>query len=81
MIKMLGQHTTCRLFLIMDIIRKCDLAVDKLLHRKSEKRYRTAALPIELVNKFADFFNNKIATIRKQLIIYPSHYHTSQQQK
>ena len=32
-------------------------AVDKLLHRKVEKRYRTALSTIELTNNFADFFD------------------------
>ena len=39
--------------------------VDKLLHRKPEKRHPTASSTTELVNKFADFFSNKIAIIRK----------------
>ncbi|CAB4035181.1 Hypothetical predicted protein, partial [Paramuricea clavata] len=47
--------------------------VDKLLHRKSEKRYPTASSTTELVNKFADFFSNKITTIRQELVIDSSH--------
>jgi hypothetical protein len=47
--------------------------VDKLLHRKPEKRYPTASSTTELVNNFADFFSNKIATIRKELAIDSSH--------
>ncbi len=47
--------------------------VDKLLHRKPEKRYPTASSTTELVNKFADFFSNKITTIRKELAIDSSH--------
>ncbi|CAB4037961.1 Hypothetical predicted protein, partial [Paramuricea clavata] len=47
--------------------------VDKLLHRKSEKRYPTVSSTTELVNKFADFFSNKITTIRQELVIDSSH--------
>ena len=47
--------------------------VDKLLHRMPEKRYPTASSTTELVNKFADFFSNKITTIRKELAIDYSH--------
>ncbi len=47
--------------------------VDKLLHRKPEKRYPTASSTTELVNKFVDFFSNKITTIRKELAIDSSH--------
>ena len=35
--------------------------VDKLLHRKQEKRYPTTSSTTELVNNFGDFFSNKIA--------------------
>ena len=42
-------------------------AVDKLLNRKVERRYPTASSTIELTNKFADFFDKKIATIRTKL--------------
>ena len=48
-------------------------AVDKLLHRKPEKRYPTASSITELVNKFANFFINNITTIRKELAIDSSH--------
>ena len=41
--------------------------VDKLLHRKVEKRYQTASSMNELTNNFTDFFHKKIATIRMQL--------------
>ena len=41
--------------------------VDKLLYRKSEKRYPTETMPIQLVNNFANFFHDKITTIRKEL--------------
>ena len=41
--------------------------------RASEKRYPTASSTTELVNKFADFFSNKITTIRKELAIHSSH--------
>ena len=41
--------------------------VDKLLHRKVERRYPPAPSMIELTNNFADFFDNKIATIRTEL--------------
>ncbi|CAB4039483.1 Hypothetical predicted protein, partial [Paramuricea clavata] len=47
--------------------------VDKFLHRKSEKRYPTASSTTELVNKFADFFSNKITTLRQELVIDSSH--------
>jgi hypothetical protein len=72
---MLRQHTTHRPFLIMHIIRKCYLVrlTDKLLHRKPEKRYPTMSSTSELVNKFADFVSNKIATIRKELTMDSSH--------
>ena len=41
--------------------------VDKLLHRKVEKRYPTAASAEELANTFVDFFYNKIDMIRNEL--------------
>ena len=41
--------------------------VDKLLHRKVERRYPPAPSMIELTNNFADFFDNKIATITTEL--------------
>ena len=41
--------------------------VDKLLHRKVEKRYPTESSMTELTNNFADFFDKKIAAIRMQL--------------
>ena len=41
--------------------------VDKLLHRKVQRRYPPAPSMIELTNNFADFFDNKIATIRTEL--------------
>ena len=52
--------------------------VDKLLHRKPEKRYPTASSKTELVNIFVDLFNNKIVTIRIELPIDLSHYHKIQ---
>ncbi|PFX12684.1 hypothetical protein AWC38_SpisGene23314 [Stylophora pistillata] len=42
-------------------------AVNKLLNRKVERRYPTAHSTIELTNKFAGFFDKKIATIRTKL--------------
>ena len=42
-------------------------AVDKLLHRKAERRYLPVPSMIELTNNFADFFDKKIATIRTEL--------------
>ena len=56
-------------------------AVDKLLHRKPEKRYPTASSTTELVNKFADFFSNKIAIIRKELAIDSSHCNQRNQEE
>ena len=41
--------------------------VDKLLHRKPEKRYPTALSTLELSNTFADFFQKKIIAIRNEL--------------
>ena len=55
--------------------------VDKLLHRKPEKRYPTASSTTELVNKFADFFSNKIAIIRKELVIDSSHCNQRNQEE
>ena len=42
-------------------------AVDKLLHRRVDRRYPTAPSTIELANNFADFFDKKIAAIRTEL--------------
>ncbi|PFX24022.1 ATP-dependent DNA helicase Q1 [Stylophora pistillata] len=42
-------------------------AVDKLLNRKVERRSPTPPSTIELTNKFTDFFDKKIATIRTKL--------------
>ena len=47
--------------------------VDKLLHRKPEKRYLTTSSTAELMDKFADFFSNKITTIREEITIDSSH--------
>ena len=55
--------------------------VDKLLHRKPEKRYPTASSTTELVNKFADFFSNKIAIIGKELAIDSSHCNQRNQEE
>ncbi|CAB4024715.1 Hypothetical predicted protein [Paramuricea clavata] len=55
--------------------------VDKLLHRKPEKRYPTASSTTELVNKFADFFSNKIAIIWKELAIDSSHCNQRNQEE
>lgn len=41
--------------------------VDKLLHRKPERRYPTAPSTLELSNTFADFFQKKIIAIRNEL--------------
>ena len=43
--------------------------VDKLLHRKSERRYPTASSADEFANQFADFFHNKVASIRNDLSV------------
>jgi hypothetical protein len=55
--------------------------VDKLLHRKPEKRYPTASSTTELVNKFADFFSNTVAIIRKELAIDSSHCNQRNQEE
>ncbi|CAB3991211.1 Hypothetical predicted protein [Paramuricea clavata] len=55
--------------------------VDKLVHRKPEKRYPTASSTTELVNKFSDFFNNKIAIIWKELAIDSSHCNQRNQEE
>ena len=55
--------------------------VDKLLHRKPEKRYPTALSTTELVNKFADFFSNKIAIMRKELAIDSSNCNQRNQEE
>jgi hypothetical protein len=55
--------------------------VDKLLHRKPEKRYRTASSTTGLVNKFADFFSYKVAIIRKELAIDSSHCNQRNQEE
>ena len=47
---------------------------DKLLHRKPEKQYPTTSSKTELVCKFADFFSNKIITIRNELETHSSYY-------
>lgn len=39
-------------------------AVDKLPHRKVEKRYSTVLSTIKLTNNLANFFDMSIATIR-----------------
>ena len=41
--------------------------VDKLLHRKPERRYPTVPSTTELANNFAEFFGNKIVNIRNEL--------------
>ena len=48
--------------------------VDKLLHRKPERQYPTTSSKFELVNRFADFFSNKIITIRNKLGSQSSYY-------
>ena len=42
-------------------------AVDKLLHRRVDRRYPIAPSTFELTNNFADFFDKKIASIRTEL--------------
>ena len=46
-------------------------SIDRLLHRKPEKHYPTCGSTKELCNKFADFFSDKIVTIRHQLDALP----------
>ena len=41
--------------------------IDKLLHRKPERRYPEASSTLDLVNGFAQFFHNKIVMIRNGL--------------
>ena len=41
--------------------------IDRMLHRKPQNRYPSCGSPKELCNKFADFFCDKIVTIRHQL--------------
>ena len=47
--------------------------VEKLLHRKPEKRYTTTSSTAELVDKFTDFSSNKITTIREEITIDSFH--------
>ena len=42
-------------------------AVDKLLHRRVDRRYPTAPSTFELTNNFTDVFDKKIASIRTEL--------------
>lgn len=46
--------------------------IDRLLHRKSEKHYPTCNSTIELCNKFADFFSEKIVAIRQEIDALPN---------
>ena len=55
--------------------------VDKLLHRKPEKQYPAASSTIELANKFADFFSNKITAIQNELVTQSSYYTQSNQEE
>ena len=55
--------------------------VDKLLHRRPEKQYPAASSTIELANKFADFFSNKITAIRNELVTHPFYYTQSNQEE
>ena len=48
--------------------------VDQLLQRNPKKQYPAASSTIELTNKFADFFSNKITAIRNELVTHPSCY-------
>jgi hypothetical protein len=41
--------------------------IDRLLHRKSVKHYPTCDSTVELCNKFADFFSEKIVAIRREI--------------
>ena len=51
--------------------------VDKLLHTKSEVLYPTSRSDEDLANKFADFFSDKIANLRKSLEAEPSSFPAS----
>ena len=46
--------------------------VDKLLHRRPEKRYPTAFSTVKLASNFAEFFHNKIVAIQEALSSEPS---------
>jgi len=41
--------------------------IDRMLHRKPQNHYPSCGSPKELCEKFADFFDDKIVTIRHQL--------------
>ena len=53
---------------------------DKLLHRKSKKQYPAASSTIELANKFADFFSNKITATWNDFT-HPSYYTQSNKEE
>ena len=46
--------------------------VEKLLNRKAQRLYPTSSSTTELANSFADFFHNKIVTIRNELSEEPT---------
>ena len=46
--------------------------VDKLLHRRPEKRYPTTSSTVDTANNFAEFFHNKIVAIQDALSCEPS---------
>ena len=43
--------------------------VDKLLHKRAEPSYPPSSSDMDLAERFADFFNNKIVDIRNNLSI------------
>ena len=42
--------------------------IDRMLHRTPQKHYPSCGFPNELCDKFADFFSDKIVTVRHQLV-------------
>ena len=46
--------------------------IDKLLHRRPEKRYPTTSSTVDTANNFAEFFHNKIVAIQDALSSEPS---------
>ena len=51
--------------------------INRLLHRKPDKLYPSCTLVRDLANNFANFFTEKIVTIKEQLVsrVTFSHYH------
>ena len=49
--------------------KKLFRTIDQLLHRKPMKLYPSCSSDSELANRFADFFDGKITTIRQELAV------------